>query len=476
MDLWKHQLEAIKAGEVLTNLGLFFEMGTGKSRTIIEILRRRYAAAERIKKTIIFCPVIGCPNWKEEFAKFSKINPKDIVVLNKAGKKRVEMFMSAVGEDLSRGKIIITNYEATEMKDLYNLLKLWNPEIVVCDESQRLKNPQSVRAKKVVALADAAEHVYILTGTPILNSPMDLFMQFRILDGGDTFGTNFYTFRACYFHDANAGFKGKQSYFPKWEIRKEAFDAIQERIKTKTLRVLKKDCLDLPPLVRQNVYVEMSSQQSKAYKEMLQDYITFVESKKGLPAPVVAQLAVTKALRLQQIVTGFAKDDKGDIHRLDAPRLTALEELLENLTPHHKVIVWSEFKENYKMIAEVCQKLGVDFREIHGDIGHKERIQNMEEFRKDPSVRVMVANQGAGGVAINLVEADYSIYYSKGFKLEHDLQSEARNHRGGSEMHSKVTRIDLVAKGTIDELISEALSKKQHISERILGWADQLLV
>jgi SNF2 family DNA or RNA helicase len=475
IPMWDHQLTAVKMAEVMPNIGLFAEMGVGKSRMIIEILRRKYAAVGAIRKTLIFCPVIVCQNWKDEFAKFSKINPKDIVVLTKSGRKRVDTFLKVVGEDLESAKIIVTNYEATQMDDLYKLLTLWKPEILVCDESHGLKSPESVRAKKVVTLADQAQHVYLATGTPILNSAMDLFMQFRILDGGETFGRNFWTYRALYFEDKNAGFKGKQSYFPKWEIRQEAYEAIQEKIKKKTLRVLKKDCLDLPPLVRQNVYTELSAQQMKAYKEMMNEYITFIESKKGQPAAVVAQLAVTKALRLQQIVTGFAKDDEGNIHRLDAPRLQVLADLLTDLTPQHKVIVWTEFRENYKMIAELCTKLGIDYREIHGDIGHKERITNMDDFRTNPTVRVMIANQGAGGVGINLVEASYSIYYAKGFKLGNDLQSEARNHRGGSEIHSKITRIDIVAKGTIDELITEALEKKQNISERILSWGNKLL-
>ena len=94
----------------------------------------------------------------------------------------------------------------------------------------------------------------------------------------------------------------------------------------------------------------------------------------------------------------------------------------------------------------------------------------MDRFRKDDSCRVMIANQGAGGAGINLVEASYSIYYSKGFSLEHDLQSEARNHRGGSEIHDKITRIDLVCPNTIDESINEALSNKQHVADRILIW------
>ena len=84
----------------------------------------------------------------------------------------------------------------------------------------------------------------------------------------------------------------------------------------------------------------------------------------------------------------------------------------------NKVIVWATFKENYRMIAELCDKIGIKYREIHGDISHNQRQINMNDFRKDPEVRVMIANQSAGGTGINLIEASYSIYYSKGFKLE----------------------------------------------------------
>ena len=362
------------------------------------------------------------------------------------------------------------------MNDLYRLLLKWSPDILVCDESHVLKNPESVRARKVSVLADQAKHVYLLTGTPVLNNAMDLFMQFKILDGGETFGRNFYAYRATYFEDENYRFKGKQSYFPKWGIRKEAYQAIQNKIKEKSLRVLKKDCLDLPPLIRQNVYTELSMQQIKAYREMMTNFITFIENKSGLPAAVVAQLAVTKALRLQQIVSGFVKDDEGKVHRLDAPRAKVLEGLLSDLATDNKVIVWACFRENYAMIAEVCTKLGYEYREIHGDSGtHKERFQAMDDFRKDPKVRVMIANQGAAGVGVNLVEASYAIYYSKNFKLGDDLQSESRNHRSGSEVHDKITRIDIVAKGTIDELVTEALQNKQNISDRILEWKHKLL-
>ena len=215
--LWAHQVQAIKAGLALRDLGLFFEMGTGKTRTMIEILRRKYAEKGQLRKTLILAPVIVCENWKQEFKMYSKVPQGEIVVLTKSGSKRVSEFITAAGEDLSKAKIIVTNYESMQMEDLYKLFMLWNPDIMVCDESQRLKNPDSKRAKAVMHLADLTQHNYILTGSPILNSAMDAYMQFRVLDRGETFGKNFFAFRNSYFSDANAGFKSKQAYFPKWE-------------------------------------------------------------------------------------------------------------------------------------------------------------------------------------------------------------------------------------------------------------------
>lgn len=472
--LWDHQREAIKAAEVIPDLGLFFEQGTGKTRTMIEILRRRYAKAGRVMRTLIVAPPIVLYNWKSEFKMYSKVNPNDIVILTKSGARRKKDFIKAVGEDLSHNKIIITNYEAMQMNDLYALILQWGVEVLVCDESQRVKNHESIRARKLQVIGDGTQFNYILTGTPILNTPADIFMQYRILDRGTIFGKNFYAFRGKYFEDANARRKGTQGYFPKWECRPNAYADLQSAMFTKGMRVLKADCLDLPPLVRQVVHVELSPEQLRMYKEMHTDYITFVNSKREDNPAVVAQLAVTKMMRLQQIVSGFVKDENGAIHRLECPRLTALKDLLDDLAPHHKIIVWAVFHENYRQIAEVCADLGLKYTELHGEISAQQKRDNAALFREDPYCRVMIANQAAGGVGVNLVEASYSIYYSKGYKLEDDLQSEARNHRGGSEIHEKVTRIDLVARGTSDELVNDALANKQNISEQILNWRDGL--
>jgi SNF2 family DNA or RNA helicase len=376
---------------------------------------------------------------------------------------------------LKKGKIIITNYEALQMDELVSLIYDWNPEIIVADEAHRLKNPEGKRAKTAIRIADSCGHRFALTGTPILNSAMDIFNIFRFLDSGATFGRNFWKFRSIWFEDENARWIGKSNYFPKYAPRPETYKEFHGMIYKKAVRAVKSECLDLPPFVRQEVFVELGAEQKRLYKEMEQDYIAFVKSMQGEPRAVVAQMAITKVLRLQQIVTGYAKTEDGSIHKIkDNPRLDALKELLEDLQGEHKIIVWSIFHENYDDIARVCKELKIDYAELHGRVAQKDRDPNIARFNDDPKCRVLIANQAAGGIGINLVPSDVSIFYSKNHSLEHDLQAEGRNYRGGSECHEKVTRIDIVAKDTIDELISNCLVNKQDISNQILDWSGKL--
>ena len=492
---WEHQLRGIEMARHHRDLALFFEMGTGKTGTQINILREKFALEKRVMRTLILGPLITVKNWQDEFRMHSKIKHTDIIPLTGPGKKRAQLFSKAatdpVTQTLTRGKIFITNYEAGQMTELWDQIKLWQPEILVCDESHRLKNFKSNRAKNVVQLLGekpimgtkrytrALKHCYILSGSPILNKPMDVFNQFRILDSGETFGLNFYEFRNVYFEDENKGMPS-HIYFPKFVPRPETDEQLNKKIYRKALRVLKKDCLDLPPLVKRNVYVEMGKEQTRLYEEMKKDFITWMNIKHDEPRAVVAQMALTKALRLQQIVSGFVKTEDGQEHTItDNPRLNTLAELLEDLTPNHKVIVWATFHHNYRQIAEVCKKLGIKYVEIHGGITASGKNQAIEDFRGDPTVRVAIANQGAAGIGVNLVEyvdkvvkgsSSYSIFYSKNFSNENDLQAESRNYRGGSEVYESITRIDLIAPGTIDELITDALRDKQDMAEKILNW------
>lgn len=476
--LWDHQKKAIELSHGKNQLALFFEVGTGKSRTAIDILRHKCAANERLLRTLILVPKIVISNWQKEIADYSKIHKFDVIPLIGTGLKRTATInKEGYKNNVQIPKIFITNYETLGMESTFKALMEWGPEMIIADECHRLKNPEGKRAKKCIELSDTARYKLALTGTPILNSAMDIFNIYRFLDNGETFGTNFWKFRSIWFEDANSGWAGQPNYFPKYEPRPETYRELHNMIYKKAVRAVKSECLDLPPLVRKEIFVEMNPEQQRLYKEMRDQYVAYIDDvlKTDTPRAVVANMAVVKALRLMQIVTGYAKTDEGEIYKIkDIPRLDVLSELLEDLTPNHKVIVWSVFHENYTDIAEVCKKLKIGFVELHGKIEHKDRDKNLKAFREDPKCRVIIANQAAAGIGINLIESDVSIYYSKNFSLEQDLQSEARNYRGGSERHTSVTRIDMVSPDTIDQLISDALASKQDISKKVLDWTKEL--
>jgi SNF2 family DNA or RNA helicase len=254
--------------------------------------------------------------------------------------------------------------------------------------------------------------------------------------------------------------------WPDWQIRPGAIDDISVKIKAISTHYKKSECLDLPPMLRKTVIVPLSKVQEKHYSMMKNNFITFLGDK-----ACTAQLAITKALRLQQIVSGFiALEDESIVTLKENPRLDALEDLLEDLVVEagKKVIVWACWKENYKQIRELLVKLGIKYVEVHGEISSKQKQEAIDAFCGQDDIKIFLGNQGAAGIGINLVQASYSIYYSRNFSLEHDIQSEARNYRGGSEIHESITRIDLVAQGTIDELILESLANKQEVSDKVL--------
>lgn len=458
-SLWAHQAEGIRRALELNNFAFFWSMGTGKTRVAIEVLRKRYNEEKRILRTLILAPPIVVPNWRNEFLKYSKTPASQIRLLQGPQPKRIS--------EASKGNILVTNYEALLMPNLFDFLMTWKPEIIVADESHRFKNHSAKRTKALVKLAGKARYKYMLTGTPVLNSPMDLFSQFLFLDGGSTFGDNFYKFRMMFFYDKN-GNMPKHIHFPKWVIRDGALNMISEVIASRSMSVKKEECLDLPPMVYQTYEVELSAEQRKHYNEMKNEFITYVKGE-----ACVATLAITKALRLQQIVSGHitVTDEGGEnkVHQLkETPREEALKELLEDLTPHHKVLVWAVFKDNYLQIKRVCDSLKIKYVEVHGEITAKNKELAVIEFQNNPEIRVYIGHPSSGGIGVTLTASSYSIFYSRNFSLEQSLQAEGRNHRGGSEIHEKITRIDLAAKDTIDELVLSKLRDKKDLSDSLI--------
>jgi SNF2 family DNA or RNA helicase len=465
--LWEHQKIGIELGKKNPDCALLFEMGTGKTRTALEILRARMNENKKILRTLIVGPSAVVYNWRDEIKKYTGIPLEKVFVLQGSIAERLQMV-----KVLPKDSIFITNYEAFANSKFVDAFLFFPPEFLILDESHRVKGPSAIRTKALFKLSDkmgnlSVKYRMLLTGTPVLNNEMDLFAQYRILDGGKRLGKNFFEFRARYFEDKNK-FMPKHSHFPKWVTKQTSKDVLKKLISEISMHAAKDECLDLPPLVRSTVSIDMGAEQKKAYNDMKNEFLAVCKS-----GVAVATLAITKALRMQQILSGFLKLEDGTIHRFNTnPRAAALEELLEDITPKNKVIVWSIFHEDHEVVRNICKKLKIGYAELTGEVKDKQSQINL--FQNDDSVRVMVASQAAGGTGVNLTAANYMVYYSRGYSLEHDMQSEARAYRGGSERHTSITRIDLVNEGTLDVAVLKALQGKKDLSQDILQLATMI--
>lgn len=458
-ELWAHQVEGVRRALEGSSFGFFFSVGVGKSRATIEVLRHIFARHERALPTLILSPLITLNNWKNEILKFSKIPESQIQILSGSGANKLKQIDSGK-------KIIITNYETLINDSLFDKLyiHLSDPSVLICDESHYCKSPTAKRSKRVRKLSHLANYRYILSGTPILNNAEDIWSQAYILDHGERFEEKFHYFKNKYFYDANNSWKSSSKHFPNWQIRPESVKIFEDKLAEISMSVKKEDCLDLPPFIKSEIEVELSPLQKKHYEEVKKDFISYVSDE----VACVATIAIVKALRLQEITSGYISLDNDEIIEFtDNPRIKALEELIDLHAPNHKIIVWACFKQNHKAIAKMLGKMGVGYTMLTGNESQQEKFDNMDAFEKDPKIRVCIGSQ-ATGIGINLVESSMSIYYSRNFNLGHDIQSEARNYRAGSEKHSAIYRIDFVANNTLDRHVLNALADKKALGSKIL--------
>ena len=498
---WNHQKKDVDRihKEHIKSFALFYDMGAGKTKTAIDIARSIYLRHDRLLKTLIICPIVVVENWKREFLTHSNVPAAAIQVVDGKSKpngkkvKTAQLKLKLEQLNNSSASIFIINTESVGNKNLWPLIEAMGFEVLIVDESHRFKSPSATRTKALHRLTNQGqlEYRYILTGSPILQDALDLWSQFFILNPS-ILGYNYFSFRSQYFYDANASMPA-HVHFPKFIPKDEAyykklklpynddFATLNKIIYRHASRVMKDDVLDLPPFVTQKIEVEFTKEQSRIYEEMRKDLVATLDTKEELytfehnnfldiaEAEVMsADLAIVKTLRLMQIAAGIFTNEDGDVKEIKENRSKILKELLEEITANkeNKVIVWSCFTPTYGVIEKVCEELGIKYTWLTGRQDKDEKQANVDQFNTDKDTQVIIANQGAGGTGVNLTASNYSIYYSRSFNLEHDIQSEARNYRGGQ--NRKVTRIDLVTPDTIDAAIVEALAKKKEGAENIL--------
>ena len=417
---YKFQEEIVDKSKDEKFYGLFLEQGTGKSKVAIDTFN--YLLSEnKIEGVVIICPKSLIYNWlNNEIPKHSKI--KDL-------------------------NILVTNYE--NLKHVENFLKGFE-SILILDESSKIKNPRAQKTKKLLKLAKLAKYRRILTGTPVTQGVQDLFSQLNFLQK-DIMGS-YYHFKTMYLRTQRIDL-GHRAF--EKIVGYQNIDSLHRILDHFCSRVLKKDVLELPEKIYDQVRVPMTKTQREYYETLKNDLI--IETEDGaLTTPEI----VTKMLRLQQICGGFFPLNDGEkiVEINPNPKINAVLDLINE---GEKVIIWCRFLAE---IAKLQETLSKNHKVVtyQGSKSAKERSQAVDQFQNG-SANVFIGNPQTGGMGITLTSCHKVIYYSNDFSLENRLQSEDRVHRIGQE--HPVTYIDILCDRSIDSHVLRSLKSKKSVSK-----------
>jgi SNF2 family DNA or RNA helicase len=464
---YAHQITALEKSWNKAHFAYFMEMGTGKSKVLIDNIAMLYDKG-KINGALIVAPKgvyqnwfdIEIPNhlpthiekkmvlWKASFMKDNKIVSKEVDALFETG------------TDLH---ILVMNVESLSTKNgvtFANKFLSCHETLMAIDESTTIKNPDAIRTRSIVQLGKSAKYRRILTGSPVTKSPLDLYKQCEFLNEGLLDYTSYYAFKTRYSVLRTANFGGRSVQIV---VGYKNLDELSERIEQFSYRVLKEDCLDLPSYSFTKRIIQLSKEQKKIYDSMKQLALAQLDDKLMTTATALVQL-----MRLHQITCGHFKSDDGTVQKIKNERLDALMDILSEV--ENKAVIWAHYKYDIEVIVEAIKKeYGPDsYVTYYGDTPSEIRQNNIKLFQDENSkVRFLIGTPQTGGYGITLTAGNVMIYYSNGYDLEKRTQSEARINRAGQKR--KMTYIDIIAEDTVDEKIVEALRKKVDIASKVMG-------
>lgn len=451
--LYEHQLKGVKIALLNAGFGILFDMGLGKTLTTIAIMGIRYLRGE-VSKVLVVAPSSVCPVWPKDLAQFADF-PYNVEYLSGTKQKRLEK-LNALDIGFFHGlKIAIINYESAWRleKELLN----FKPDMIVCDESQRIKNAQAQQSKGIHKLGDNSKYRIILSGTPVQNTPLDFFSQYRFLDK-TIFGTSYAAFRNRY-----AQFGGYENHEI---VGYRKLPELVEKAHSIAYRVSKEEALDLPEQVFIKRYCEFSNEERKAYEQLKKDSIAAIENEQ-MQGDIVATNVLTRILRLQQMTGGFAQfEDEEKVKQLGNSKINVLDEVIEDVVVDNnkKLVIFAKFVHEIKAIVKLIEGKGIDYSLIYGEV--KDRGEQVRRFQEEANVKIFIAQIQTAGLGITLTAADTAVYYSLGYNYADYAQSLARTHRIGQK--NTCTYIQLIVPNSIDEQIYEALQAKEDIAKKVV--------
>jgi SNF2 family DNA or RNA helicase len=460
---YKHQLTALEKSWNKENFAYFMEMGTGKTKVLIDNMSMLYDKG-KIDGALIIAPKGVVKTWYEqELPTHLSEHIENVSVLWQPNiTKSQQEKLDSILENEMLLHILVMNVEALSTEKGVNFARKFinsHNTLMAIDESTTIKTPTARRTKNIIMLGKNAKYKRIMTGSPITKNPLDLYTQCEFLDPWLLDFSSYYAFRNRYAEMKTMHIHGRSiQVVDKFQNLGE----LSETVKQFSYRVLKEDCLDLPPKNFIKRHITLTPAQKKLYEQMKKAAMAVLNGKVSTTMTVLTQL-----MRLHQITCGHFTADDGSEQEVESNRMNELMSILEETDG--KAILWANYQKDIKgIIDNIVKKYGpgsvVDY---YGLTPQEDRQDNIRKFQNDPECRFLVGTPQTGGYGITLTQANTVIYYSNGYDLEKRLQSEDRAHRIGQK--KTVTYIDLICEDTVDEKIVKALRDKINIASEVMG-------
>ena len=460
---YKHQLTALEKSWNRENFAYFMEMGTGKTKVLIDNAAMLYDKG-KIDGVLVVAPKGVVKTWYEqEIPTHLPNHIENVSVLWQANiTKTQQEKLNELFEPEAFLHILVMNVEAFSTSKgtefAHKFISCHNT-LMAIDESTTIKNPSAKRTKNILKLSTEAKYRRIMTGSPVTKNPLDLYSQCEFLSPWLLDFTSYYAFRNRYAEMKTLNIRGRSiQVVDKFKNLGE----LSDQLKGFSYRVLKEDCLDLPEKNWTKRQITLSADQRKIYTQMKETALAHLNGKVTSTMTVLTQL-----MRLHQITCGHFTADDGTTQEIANNRISELMNVLDEL--EGKAIIWANYQHDIlNIIKEVVKVHGpgsiVDY---YGLTPQSERQENIKRFQNNDKCRFLVGTPQTGGYGITLTAANTVIYYSNGYDLEKRLQSEDRAHRIGQKKN--VTYVDIIAEDTVDEKIVKALRDKVNIASQVLG-------
>ena len=460
---YKHQMTALEKSWNKENFAYFMEMGTGKTKVLIDNMSMLYDKG-KIDGALIVAPKGVVKTWYEqEVPTHLPDHIENVAVLWQPNiTKTQQEKLESLFEIETALHILVMNVEALSTeKGVKFASKFLNSHktLMAVDESTTIKTPTAKRTKNIIGLGKHAKYRRILTGSPITKNPLDLYTQCEFLDPYLLDFASYYAFRNRYAEMTTMNVRGRSIQVVK---KFRHLDELSESLQPFSYRVLKEDCLDLPPKIFMKRHIALTAEQKKVYDQMKEKALAILNGKM-----ITTMTVLTQLMRLHQITCGHFTADDGSTQAVNSNRLNELMSILDET--EGKAIIWA----NYQLsVGEIIQRIIKEYGEAsyvhyYGLTSQEDRQDNIRKFQNDPNCRFIIGTPQTGGYGITLTQAHTVIYYSNSYDLEKRLQSEDRAHRIGQK--KTVTYIDLIAEDTVDEKIVKALRDKINVASEVLG-------